>query len=187
MSINLDESLLSAIAEITASYLGNTNHTLSSDAVPQFIRDVRSVLLEVAPSQNTASEEKAEEVVSPTPVVAISESITPDYLVCLEDGRKLKVLTSHLKKAYNLTPREYRIRWGLPGDYPMVAPNYSSRRAELARKSGFVRQSLLAQKAKSSPSVGTSKIVSKIATAPSAPSRKAPAPRRHSKNKAKTG
>lgn len=187
MSINPDESLLSAIAEITASYLGNTNHTLPSEAVPQFIRDVRSVLLETFSSQNNVTEEKTEEAQSLTPAVAISESITQDYLICLEDGRKLKVLTSHLKKAYNLTPQEYRIRWGLPGDYPMVAPNYSARRAELARESGFLRQSLSLQKKAASPTAKTSKIASKVEIASGAPSRKASTPRRQNKSKVKAG
>ncbi|MEM1401204.1 MAG: MucR family transcriptional regulator, partial [Pseudomonadota bacterium] len=70
----------------------------------------------------------------------IKKSITPDYIVCLEDGKKLKMLKRHLKTAFDLTPEAYRERWGLPADYPMVAPNYAKRRSKLAKKIGLGRQ-----------------------------------------------
>ena len=73
----------------------------------------------------------------PEPAVAIKKSITPDYIVCLEDGKKLKMLKRHLKTAYNLTPDQYRERWDLPLDYPMVAPNYAKTRSSLAKKIGL--------------------------------------------------
>ena len=73
----------------------------------------------------------------PRPAVAIKKSVFPDYIVCLEDGKKLKMLKRHLKTAYNLTPEEYRKRWGLPTDYPMVAPNYAKHRSNLAKKIGL--------------------------------------------------
>ena len=73
----------------------------------------------------------------PRPAVAIKKSISPDYIVCLEDGKKLKMLKRHLKTAYNMTPDEYRKRWGLPADYPMVAPNYAKHRSNLAKKIGL--------------------------------------------------
>ena len=73
----------------------------------------------------------------PTPAVVIRKSITPDFIICLEDGKKLKMLKRHLKTAYNMTPEEYRERWGLPPDYPMVAPNYAKHRSNLAKKIGL--------------------------------------------------
>ncbi len=73
----------------------------------------------------------------PQPAVSIKRSITPDYIVCLEDGKKLKMLKRHLKTSYGLTPDEYRDRWGLPADYPMVAPNYAAQRSALAKKIGL--------------------------------------------------
>jgi len=75
------------------------------------------------------------------PAVPINRSIRPDHVVCLEDGRKLKMLKQHLRTRYNMSPEEYRVKWGLPADYPMVAPNYSSQRSELARKIGLGRKS----------------------------------------------
>ena len=76
----------------------------------------------------------------PKPAVPINKSITPDYIICLEDGRKLKTLKRHLNSAYNMTPEEYRKRWGLPADYPMVAPNYAKRRSALAKQIGLGRR-----------------------------------------------
>ena len=73
----------------------------------------------------------------PQPAVPIKKSVMPDYIVCLEDGRKLKMLKRHLKTAYNLTPDEYRERWGLPADYPMVAPSYANQRSALAKTIGL--------------------------------------------------
>ncbi|MFI4987644.1 MAG: MucR family transcriptional regulator, partial [Alphaproteobacteria bacterium] len=73
----------------------------------------------------------------PQPAVAIKKSVTPDYIVCLDDGKKLKMLKRHLKTAYNLTPEQYRERWGLAADYPMVAPNYAKQRSRLAKEIGL--------------------------------------------------
>jgi predicted transcriptional regulator len=75
------------------------------------------------------------------PAVPLNRSITPDHLICLEDGKRLKTLKRHLRAAYNLTPDQYRARWGLPPDYPMVAPNYAKRRSHLAKSQGLGRQS----------------------------------------------
>jgi len=69
--------------------------------------------------------------------VAVKKSVTPDYIVCLEDGKKLKMLKRHLKTAFNMTPEQYRERWGLPADYPMVAPNYADQRSKLAKQIGL--------------------------------------------------
>jgi len=73
-------------------------------------------------------------------VVSVRRSVLPDFIVCLEDGRKMKMLKRHLRTAYNLSPDEYRSRWGLPADYPMVAPNYAKRRSEFAKKIGLGRK-----------------------------------------------
>ncbi|MFA7428901.1 MAG: MucR family transcriptional regulator, partial [Rhodospirillaceae bacterium] len=73
----------------------------------------------------------------PIPAVPVKKSVTPDYIICLEDGKKLKMLKRHLKTAYNMTPEEYRERWGLAADYPMVAPNYAAHRSNLAKKIGL--------------------------------------------------
>jgi predicted transcriptional regulator len=73
----------------------------------------------------------------PQPAVAVKKSVTPDYIICLEDGKKLKMLKRHLKTAYDMTPEEYRDRWGLSADYPMVAPNYAAHRSSLAKKIGL--------------------------------------------------
>ena len=73
----------------------------------------------------------------PQPAVAIKKSVMPDYIVCLEDGKKLKMLKRHLKTRYDMTPDEYRERWGLPSDYPMVAPNYAAARSDLAKRMGL--------------------------------------------------
>ena len=75
--------------------------------------------------------------VAPTPVVSIKKSITPDFLICLEDGRKFKSLKRHLRTKYDMTPEQYRVKWGLPKDYPMVAPNYAAARSNLAKHSGL--------------------------------------------------
>jgi len=74
------------------------------------------------------------------PAVSVRRSVLPDFIVCLEDGRKMKMLKRHLRTAYNLSPDEYRSRWGLPADYPMVAPNYAKRRSEFAKKIGLGRK-----------------------------------------------
>ena len=74
------------------------------------------------------------------PAVPIKKSVTPDYLICLEDGKKLKMLKRHLKTAYGMTPEEYREKWGLPADYPMVSPNYARQRSQLAKEIGLGRQ-----------------------------------------------
>lgn len=76
----------------------------------------------------------------PKPAVSIRRSVTPDYIVCLEDGKKLKMLKRHLRAAYNMTPDEYRVKWNLPADYPMVAPNYARQRSNFAKKIGLGRK-----------------------------------------------
>lgn len=120
--------ILALTSNIVAAHVSNNSVALSD--LPQVIREVYqtlSVLGGVAPAQ----EEK------PTPAVPIKRSITPDYIVCLEDGKKLKMLKRHLKTSYNMSPEEYREKWGLAADYPMVAPNYAKQRSKLAKQIGL--------------------------------------------------
>ncbi len=119
--------LLALTAEIVASHVGNNR--VDSAELPQIIQQVFSSLSSVdgAPARPER----------PQPAVPIKKSVTPDFIICLEDGQKLKMLKRHLKTAYNMSPEEYRERWGLPADYPMVAPNYASQRRELAKKIGL--------------------------------------------------
>ena len=118
---------LELTTEIVAAHVGN--NTVAPGDLPQLIQDVYKTLLEVA-----ANGEAGER---PRPAVPVKKSIFPDYIVCLEDGKKLKMLKRHLKTAYDLTPEAYRERWGLVADYPMVAPNYAKHRSSLAKKIGL--------------------------------------------------
>jgi predicted transcriptional regulator len=119
--------LLELTTEIVSAHV--SNNTLAVSDLPQLIQDVYRTLSAVGTTG--ASGEK------PQPAVAVKKSVTPDYIVCLEDGKKLKMLKRHLKTAYDMTPDEYRERWGLPRDYPMVAPNYAKHRSSLAKKIGL--------------------------------------------------
>ncbi len=135
--------------EIVSAYVSNTK--LSSNEIVPLIESVYSTLnrlneTEMQKQLGSATIEKVSQKFSnvhlrPTnkPAVPIENSIHPDYVICLEDGRKLKTLRRHLKSAFNLTPESYRARWGLPEDYPMVAPNYSKKRRELATQIGLGR------------------------------------------------
>jgi predicted transcriptional regulator len=123
------KDLLSMTTEIVASHV--RNNTVAQGDIPELIRTVHAALSEV--STGTTTER-------PNPAIAVRRSVTPDYIVCLEDGKKLKMLKRHLKTAYDMTPEEYRERWGLPADYPMVAPNYARQRSALAKKIGLGRR-----------------------------------------------
>lgn len=116
-------------AEIVCAYVGN-NAVPSAD-IPALIKHVHAALAEAA---NATAADSAP---APEPAVAIGKSITPDYLICLEDGKKFKSLKRHLRTSYDLTPEEYREKWGLKHDYPMVAPNYAAERSKLAKKIGL--------------------------------------------------
>ena len=120
--------LLSLATNIVAAHVSNNSVAVSD--LPQLIRDVYETLSTV----QGGGERQAER---PTPAVPVKRSVTPDHIVCLEDGKKLKMLKRHLKTAYNMTPEEYRERWGLPSDYPMVAPNYAKQRSKLAKQIGL--------------------------------------------------
>jgi predicted transcriptional regulator len=120
--------LLSLTADIVASHVSNNGVPVSE--LPQLIQQVYATLAGLGKEASPVAE-------MPEPAVPIRKSVTPDYIVCLEDGKKLKMLKRHLKTAYNMTPEQYRERWGLPADYPMVAPSYAEQRRELAKKIGL--------------------------------------------------
>ena len=123
--------LLELTSEIVAAHV--SNNTLAVNDWPQLIKDVYFTLANV--EENQGIPERL------NPPVSIKKSVTPDYIVCLEDGKKLKMLKRHVKTAYNMTPEEYRQRWNLPLDYPMVAPNYAKHRSDLAKEIGLGRKS----------------------------------------------
>lgn len=119
--------LLELTAQIVSAHV--SNNSVASDALPSLIQDVHRTLAGVG-----------KEVVlpdKPQPAVPIRKSVFPDHIVCLEDGKKLKMLKRHLKTSYNLTPEQYREKWQLPPDYPMVAPSYAKHRSSLAKKIGL--------------------------------------------------
>ena len=121
--------LLALTTNIVASHVSNNSVAVSE--LPQLIQQVYAALSHVG---NSAAPVEAPR---PQPAIAVKKSIAPDFIICLEDGKKLKMLKRHLKTRYNMTPDEYRERWGLPSDYPMVAPNYASQRSDLAKKIGL--------------------------------------------------
>ncbi len=128
--------LTSLTADIVSAYVAH--NALTGDKVSELIGSVYDAL-------NRASQNLVEEPqVELKPAVAIKKSVTPEYIICLEDGKKFKSLKRHLKSHYDLSPEEYREKWGLPRDYPMVAPNYAAARSDLARNMGLGRRSAAA-------------------------------------------
>ena len=119
-------------ANIVSAYLSN-NPTPASE-IPNLISQVHSALLRVSSGRSEVPAEPAK------PAVSLKKSINPDYLICLEDGKRFKSLKRHLRTQYNMTPEQYRDKWGLPADYPMVAPNYAVARSQLAKKMGLGQQ-----------------------------------------------
>jgi predicted transcriptional regulator len=128
---DMNETLITLTSDIVAAHVSNNNVTVED--VPTLISSIYGALAGLG---------KAAVVVEklPEPAVSIRSSIKPDYIVCLEDGKKLKMLKRHLMTHYNLTPDQYRARWSLSSDYPMVAPNYAEKRRELAKKIGLGRK-----------------------------------------------
>ncbi|AQS87847.1 MucR family transcriptional regulator [Neoasaia chiangmaiensis] len=116
-------------ADIIRAYV--SSNSVSSEALPSLIGTVQQTLADVDKPEVPLVVEK------PVPAVSPKKSVFPDYIICLEDGKKLKLLRRHLKTAYNMTPQQYRERWDLPAEYPMVAPNYANHRSSLARKIGL--------------------------------------------------
>jgi predicted transcriptional regulator len=127
------EELLRLGVEIVAAYV--SRNAVSAESVPEIIRTVHHALEGIARGGQiqSASDER------PKPAVPIGRSIQHDYIVCLEDGKRLKMLKRYLRSRYNMTPDEYRRRWGLPPDYPMVAPAYAARRSDFAKQIGLGR------------------------------------------------
>ncbi|PLW76981.1 MucR family transcriptional regulator [Cohaesibacter celericrescens] len=133
MSENADNNLLIELtADIVSAYVSN-------NAVP--VNDLSGLIGDIFKALEDTKKPVAEEVVeAPKPAVTVKKSITPDYIICLEDGKKFKSLKRHLRTHYNLSPEEYREKWGLPTDYPMVAPSYAEARSNLAKKMGLGQQ-----------------------------------------------
>lgn len=123
--------LLHATAQVVTAWAANNAST--PDELAGAIAGVYRTL------ERAGSGEAAADARRPVPAVPIRKSVQPDHIVCLEDGRKLKMLKRHLRTAYGMTPEEYRARWDLPPDYPMVAPEYAAQRSDFARKSGLGR------------------------------------------------
>lgn len=123
----IDKDLLALTADIVAAHV--SNNTVAMSDLPLLISEVHRALTNLGSAPVQAER--------PQPAVPVKKSVTPEYIICLEDGKKLKMLKRHLKTAYNMTPEEYRERWGLPADYPMVAPNYATHRSDLAKKIGL--------------------------------------------------
>ena len=117
------------VADITAAYVGQNK--VDDSQVPGIITTVFKTMDRLSTSASELVEKPKK------PAVSVRRSVLPDFIVCLEDGRKMKMLKRHLRTAYNLSPDEYRSRWGLPADYPMVAPNYAKHRSNLAKKIGL--------------------------------------------------
>ena len=124
--------ILRMTAEVVAAYVGN--NSLPATQLPDVINTVYGTLNRVNKKNGAAVNVNAQKA-----AVSVRRSVTPDYIICLEDGKKLKMLKRHLRTVYGLTPDEYRAKWGLPTNYPMVAPNYSKQRSAFAKKIGLGR------------------------------------------------
>ncbi|MEP1442984.1 MAG: MucR family transcriptional regulator [Hyphomicrobiales bacterium] len=123
------DMMVDLTSEIICSYVAN--NSIPVDDLPKLIGQIHATLVSISGAQQKTVQEPQK------PAVSIKRSITPDYLVCLEDGQKFKSLKRHLRSKYNLSPDEYRAKWRLPSDYPMVAPNYAAARSQLAMKMGL--------------------------------------------------
>ena len=119
-------------ADIVSAYV--SNNSVPSGDLPSLINDIHGALVKVA---GGSIEVPAE---APKPAIPVKKSVTPDYIICLEDGKKFKSLKRHLRTQYNMTPEQYREKWGLSPDYPMVAPNYAKARSDLAKEMGLGQQ-----------------------------------------------
>ena len=131
MSTTTQDDLIELTAQIVAAYV--SRNVVQVSELPALVSTVHQSLANLGKPQET--EQATGEPLRPA--VPIKKSVQPDHIVCLEDGKKLKMLKRHLKTSYNLTPDDYRAKWGLPSDYPMVAPNYAKARSELAVQIGL--------------------------------------------------
>jgi predicted transcriptional regulator len=123
------EALLRMTSDIVSSFV--SNNPVTTDGLPDVIRSVYRTIASIAGTVEVKADDR------PKPAVPVSRSVTNDFIICLEDGRKLKMLKRYLRSRYDMSPDEYRKRWGLPADYPMVAPAYTERRSEFAKKIGL--------------------------------------------------
>lgn len=129
--MSANETLITLAADIVAAHVSNNSVA---------VNDLGTLIANVHAALTGLSEPAAVEAVKQEPAVSIRSSIKPDFIVCLEDGKKLKMLKRHLMTHYQMTPADYRAKWNLPADYPMVAPNYAQQRKELAVKIGLGRK-----------------------------------------------
>ena len=127
-----DADVIELTADIVSAYVAN--NTIASQELPDLIATVHSALT------TTVQKAQEPEVVELVPAVPVKKSVGEDFIICLEDGKKFKSLKRHLRTHYDLTPEEYRAKWNLPADYPMVAPSYAASRSELAKKMGLGQQ-----------------------------------------------
>ena len=127
-NINLTETLITLTADIVSAHV--SNNSVAVNDLPQLIQNVHNAL-------SGLGQRAPEPEPKPEPAVSVRSSVKPDYIVCLEDGKKLKMLKRHLMTHYQMTPDDYRAKWGLSADYPMVAPNYAEQRRTLAKKIGL--------------------------------------------------
>jgi predicted transcriptional regulator len=126
--IDMTETLITLTADIVSAHVSNNSVAVAD--VPGLIQNVHGALIQLGTSE-------PEPEVRQEPAVSVRSSVKPDYIVCLEDGKKLKMLKRHLMTHYQMTPEQYRAKWNLPADYPMVAPNYAEQRRTLAKKIGL--------------------------------------------------
>jgi predicted transcriptional regulator len=127
-----NNNFIELTADIVSAYV--SNNTVAASELAGLIGDVHGALSRIVTGVQEAPVE------APKPAIAVKRSITPDYIICLEDGKKFKSLKRHLRTQYNMTPEQYREKWGLPADYPMVAPNYAEARSKLAKEMGLGQQ-----------------------------------------------
>ncbi|WP_303979016.1 MucR family transcriptional regulator [Dongia mobilis] len=134
-----NDPLLPLVTEIVVAYL--SHNTVAMSDIPRLIAETRAALAQSGNGigAGPGGHDKQVAAANRDPAVPVKKSVTPDYLICLEDGTKLKMLKRHLRTAYDMTPEQYREKWGLPADYPMVAPNYAKKRSSLAREFGLGR------------------------------------------------
>jgi predicted transcriptional regulator len=130
--ITANGNYIELTAEIVSAYV--SNNTVPAGEIPSLISQVHAALSRVSGNSGDAQAEPLK------PAVSVKKSITPEHIVCLEDGKKFKSLKRHLRTQYNMTPEQYREKWGLGTDYPMVAPNYAAARSQLAKQMGLGQQ-----------------------------------------------
>jgi predicted transcriptional regulator len=131
-SVATGQSFIELTADIVSAYV--SNNAVAAGDIPSLINQVHSALTQVSGGRGEMSADASR------PAIAVKKSITPEYLICLEDGKKFKSLKRHLRTQYNMSPEQYREKWGLPLDYPMVAPNYAAARSQLAKQMGLGQQ-----------------------------------------------